>query len=234
MLKLCNTYRWGFIIVLLLVLGLPVSNSTPPVQAQGNLNPGIIPNNAKYQKLSALWWQWALSAPAAVNPVVDLTGVYCAQGQGVFSNNVWFLAGTFGGPATRTCTIPPGQTLFFPVLNILFGFPFDCNPASACDVDLLRAQAAAAMDNPILLEASIDGIPVQELSSYRAISPVLGVMLPVGNVIGLAPGTYSPEVSDGYWLLVTPLNKGSHTIHFKGINNLNFETEVTYHITVSH
>ena len=28
---------------------------------------------------TAEWWQWALGAPATVNPVDDTTGEFCAQ-----------------------------------------------------------------------------------------------------------------------------------------------------------
>jgi hypothetical protein len=44
--------------------------------------------------------------------------------------------------------------------------------------------------------------------------------------------TYVPAVADGYWLLVTPLTPGEHTIYFKGINNAGFTVEVTYFLTV--
>ena len=34
------------------------------------------------------------------------------------SGSVWFLAGIFGGgSATRTCAVPAGKALYFPVLN---------------------------------------------------------------------------------------------------------------------
>jgi hypothetical protein len=52
-----------------------------------------------YQKLAAAWWNWALQFPEATNPVVDATGEFCHLGQ---EGLVWFLAGTFGGAATRT------------------------------------------------------------------------------------------------------------------------------------
>ena len=31
--------------------------------------------------LTAEWWQWALSIPASVNPLVDTTGEHCLVGQ---------------------------------------------------------------------------------------------------------------------------------------------------------
>ena len=47
-----------------------------------------------FKKLSAEWWQWALSIPASVNPQRDGTGENAFVGQ---RGSVWFLAGSFSG-----------------------------------------------------------------------------------------------------------------------------------------
>src|SRR6202043_2144227 len=67
------------------------------------------------EQLTAEWWQWALSIPTSINPQLDTTGGNCMVGQ---RGSVWFLAGIFGGgSATRTCAVPEGTVLFFPVIN---------------------------------------------------------------------------------------------------------------------
>jgi hypothetical protein len=58
-------------------------------------------------------WQWAFSIPSAQNPIADPNGGDCTIGQ---RGSIWFLAG-FGGTTTRTCSVPAGLTLFFPVIN---------------------------------------------------------------------------------------------------------------------
>ena len=71
-----------------------------------------------FRDLSAQWWQWALSIPAAINPVSDTTGANCMVGQ---RGPVWFLAGSITGvPTVRTCTVPEGVPLFFPVINTVW------------------------------------------------------------------------------------------------------------------
>ena len=75
------------------------------------------PYGASYGEWGAAWWQWALAQPASANPLFDSTGEYCGAGQ---SGQVWFLAGTFGGSAERTCTVPAGRALLLPVLNIAY------------------------------------------------------------------------------------------------------------------
>src|SRR5262245_2009122 len=54
-----------------------------------------------FQKLSAAWWQWALSVPPGASPMFDTTGDKCMVGQ---HGSVWFLAGSYVGTVTRTCT----------------------------------------------------------------------------------------------------------------------------------
>src|SRR5439155_23432452 len=90
---------------------------TPAALAEG---PGVVPPAAHpyghtYSDWAARWWQWALAQPLSTNPVLDTTGANCAAGQ---SGRVWFLAGTFSaGTVSRSCTVPAGTALLFPVLN---------------------------------------------------------------------------------------------------------------------
>src|SRR5215211_1598771 len=62
--------------------------------------------NVTYSDWTARWWQWLTSIPLDRNPAADETGENCDEGQ---SGPVWFLAGTFGGPNERVCTIPAGK-----------------------------------------------------------------------------------------------------------------------------
>ena len=190
-----------------------------------------------YGEWSAEWWQWAYSIPAATNPILDTTGTNCTQKQ---SGPVFFLAGTSGGPAvTRSCTVPAGKALFFPILNALFGAAVgDCdptNPKVACNLADLRVLTAAAMDS-VTLKATVDGQPLGNLDQQRVQSPVLTITYPDKSITGVAKGTYTPNVSDGYWLLLPPLSPGKHTIYFKGVSTggpfKGAVVEVTYNLLV--
>jgi hypothetical protein len=70
--------------------------------------------------LSAEWQQWALSIPTPENPQIDTIGGKGVVGQ---RGSIWFLAGVFGplvgpgGTANRTCSVPEGKVLYFPVIN---------------------------------------------------------------------------------------------------------------------
>lgn len=189
--------------------------------AQGagpNSNPGILPIDSSpygqsYGQWSVRFWQWALSIPADRNPVADTTGDFFAEGQ---SGPVWF-CGTFGTSSERHATMPAGKALFMPVFNWIFGAGvYDCDPTVPgvpCDVPTLRALAAENLEKAVVLDVYIDGVPVQDVRSYRAISPTpFSVTYPENSVVGPPAGVYSPNVSDGYWLMLAPLPKGIHTI----------------------
>lgn len=208
------------IISALLLSALVLLLAAVPAQADSpNLNPGILPPNSTphdltYGDWTARWWQWVLSIPADRNPLTDATGEFCDEGQ---SGPVWFLAGTFETSAERSCTMPQGKHIFIPVFNWIFGSGvFDCDPTVPgveCDVEALQAAAAANTEAAEILEVTIDGKAVQNVSAYRAFSPEpFPITYPDNSVTGVPAGTYYPQVSDGYWLMLKPLKKGEHTI----------------------
>src|SRR5262245_13051857 len=65
----------------------------------------------KYGQLTAQWWQWILEQPQKGNPLLDTTGADAGNGQPRV--DVFFLAGTPSGTATRHITVPAGEALFF-------------------------------------------------------------------------------------------------------------------------
>ncbi|MDQ4017440.1 MAG: hypothetical protein M3129_02735 [Thermoproteota archaeon] len=209
------------------------NDTTITTDATSNINPGVYPPgsapyNLTYGEWGAKWWQWVLSLPQDINPLIDQTGEHCAQAQ---SGPVWFLAGTFGGSAERTCTIPEGKAILFPVLN---SGNVKTDP-SETEEDL-RVTTKEAVDNPAILEASVDGVPLHNLQNYRAESPVFNVTLSEGNIFGV-PELNSEAVSDGYWVMLEPLPVGDHSVNFRGADTAavagGLVTEVTYKLTIA-
>jgi hypothetical protein len=207
------------------------------------LQAGVVPAHAKphgksYGDWVAAWWQWVMSIPADRNPLTDETGEFAGEDQ---QGKVWFVPGTFGGSAERSYTVPRGAMLFIPVYNWIFGSGvFDCDPTvpgMPCDVDDLRAAAAANTEAAEFLSVTIDGASVENLRSYRAAPPQpFPITYPENSVTGVPAGTYYPQVADGYWLMLTPLSKGQHTIvvQAKASDTLvgPIEFTVIHHITV--
>ncbi len=88
-----------------------------PLPSQSN------PYGASYGTWGARWWSWAVSAPVGGNPIQDEDGSLCNLGQ---SGPVWFLAGNFGGTTVRSCDVPAGKSIFFPIVNFYVNYP--CPP----------------------------------------------------------------------------------------------------------
>jgi len=177
---------------------------------------------------SGEWWQFVLALPISENPLVDVTGEKCAVGQ---RGPVWFLMGSLGtDPVTRTCSIPEGTALFFPVINFV-----DIN-GSTQTADELRAEIAPCLDAVTQLLVEIDGQPVEKLSRARLKARAFDVTLPPGGFFG--PGTYSPAVDDGFYVMLKPLQPGNHTIHIQAARGGcplapgPFSQDITYRLTV--
>lgn len=212
----------------LLLLGVAVSGTAPALA--GNANPGVLPPGSRshgttYAELSGAWWQWALAGTTADNPVADTTGVNCGVRQ---SGSIWFLAGTFGGGVTRTCQVPSGKALFFPLVNTVWAN----DPGGAATVEELRELANADLAGATA-SAEIDGTSVAVTEDYLVESTVFDLALTADNVLGAPAGTYAPAVAAGFHLLLAPLSRGPHELHFEGCFANGFCVEATYHLIVS-
>ncbi len=189
--------------------------------------------------MTAQWWQFIGSIPTTVNPGLDPTGADCMVGQ---RGPVWFLAGTFsGGTAARTCSIPAGEALFFPIVNFVnINTPNVCGSGSAnMSADELRAQIAPFIDAATNLSVQLDGEPVEDLPRVK--SKVFAITFPADNIFNAACGgpgavpaaTYSPAVDDGFYVLLKPPKVGRHILHIHGeIPSISFVLDVTYDLTI--
>jgi hypothetical protein len=184
------------------------------------------------QSLDAQWWQWALSIPTLVNPQKDTTGQNAVVGQ---RGSVWFLAGVFGGgTATRTCSVPEGTELFFPVINgIGINTPGVCGSPQE-DVSDVQNDAANAIAGATNLSVTLDGKQIKNLQHLQS---VFAVALPEDNVFDstqcqVPAGIYSPAAGDGFYVRLDPLPVGPHTLRFHAKIPPKSEQDVTYNITV--
>lgn len=203
--------HWLAIIAILMVAREPaaMAEDTP-----GIIAPDGHPFGHSYGDWATQWTRWALGIPAARNPLIDTTGEFCDEDQ---SGPVWFLAGSLGQSVERTCTVPHNKALFLPVYTAVWGAgAFDCEPSVPgveCDIDDLRELAAGYAEAVDVLEVTIDGRPIANIRRYRASSPEpFAIDYPENSITGLPMGTYYPNVTDGYWLMLTPQSPGWHTI----------------------
>jgi hypothetical protein len=182
-----------------------------------NPNPGVVPPNAKaYGKTlaewNAEWWKWFLKIDTAVHPAL---GGDCAEGQ---SGKVFHIAADFLGGVGVPCTIPAGKAVFVPIVNV------ECStvepaPFFGADEEELTDCATCWGDHIVVdsLTMTLDGVPLEDLGAYRAVSPMFTFEYPADNIFGIAGGPSTGEsVGDGYWILLPPLSAGVHTLSYFG------------------
>lgn len=185
----------------------------PAVAAEWALPPGVSHQGRSPAQLTSLWWQWAQAVPENVNPLRDRTGAHCAEGQ---QGGVWFLGGGFGSSKIRrVCTLPRGKAVFFPIINMVYwrskeGGAFTC----------AQAKAHAALNNEAALDlfAELDGVPLPDAKQYRVSSEHCFDLF-AGMPESQRPFDAYPAATDGYWLLLKPLEPGRHFLRFGGRYN---------------
>lgn len=175
-----------------------VANDAAVAQAQSNGNagnPGVMPLQSHpagktYAEWSALWWQWAVKRPRFLSdgvtpagPLNDTDGHLCGLDQ---SGPVWYLA---AGPIgqTRTCHIPAGKFIFFPLIDAEWStneaqysareIGVNCPLGNGVTQDttlpdlLVCASALLGYPDGVIppspLTAKIDTLTVSNVSSYR-------------------------------------------------------------------
>jgi hypothetical protein len=219
-----------------------------------------------YGQWSAAWWKWSLQAPnVPSNPNADQNAgtldspevVDCAAGQ---SGPVWFLAGTTAiepySTAYRTCSIPAGKFLFFPVVD---GWNDNLNcphmPQGSFSADELANNVKVQTDQikPGSMKVTIDDGAVAGLydssTDFRASAGGFYYTLPADNWLS-APfcpddpfpaGTRPPKpgaFADGVYIMLAPLSIGTHHLHWEGAEGAGpisgaFSQNLSYTIVVT-
>jgi len=203
--KIVKPLRWLCLTLFFAIASVAVGAANPPAHAVLPIDQGV--GGESRSALTVRWWQWAASFQYAESPVSDKTGERCGAGQ---EGEVWFLAGTYGSaPTSRTCTVPAGKHLFFPLINYVV-MPQNCSGCLTCKAAV--ETAAKMTDGAMGLFAELDGKSLPSLTDHRVTSGQCFNLS--ARAVGSPP--IQPSASDGYWLLLPPLTKGRHTLRFGG------------------
>ena len=221
------------------------------------------PHGKSYATWIAAWWKWALETEASDSPLLDPNSSNCAAGDQ--PSGVRFLGGNFTGgasddPVERTCTIPSGTALFFPIVNAVWVSTPETVCSSADDwyntrpgdteydqgfLGFIGPTGVAPANDPGSLTLKIDGIAAKNLTNlYLQSNIFFDVALPEDNIFDGCPAMLlSPNVGWGYHVFLNPLPPGLHTIQWTADATLpyppfdpnqpvEFHQDVTYYLTV--
>jgi hypothetical protein len=197
-----------------LARAIPVALSlAAPALAETDLAALVVPPDGIVdgQPLTAYadrWWQWAYAMPQSESPIVDEVGSFCHLGQ---SGPVWFLAGGYGSSKIqRSCTIPSGRHLFFPIIN----FVQLAYPARMEDCPWMQAEAARNNDSFVYLKVFLDGEALEEPERFRLASvDCFDPFVRTPPQAGAPPDALA--ATDGYWIMLRPLPPGPHRLEFR-------------------
>jgi hypothetical protein len=192
----------------LLALAPPAAAETPFTLSTLIVEPDQAVAGLPLATYANFWWQWALSMPQSESPIVDQVGNFCGVGQ---SGPVWFLAGGYGSSKIRrTCEVPAGRHLFFPVINVVQ----IVYPATADTCPALKAEAAANNDTFVYLKVILDDEPLEKPQRFRIASQ--DCFDPFARTPAAAePPADALAATDGYWIMLQPLPPGPHRLEFR-------------------
>jgi hypothetical protein len=227
--------RLGTILILVACLALVLCAFAPgAMAAKGKTHgggayaqvipPKAMPGGQSYGDWSVGWWQWMFGQPAESCPNFDMTGEGFPWGQDR-KGRVLYLPGSWGGPATRSFTVPTGRMLFVPLINAAYVlFPGD--PVDWSFVTGFMATVTAA-------DLTVDG---RQMDLFRPAYQVglqapFQTWFPEENILGEAAGYYTCG-EDGYYAMLAPLSRGTHRVVVHGATNDGFSVDLIYNVTV--
>jgi hypothetical protein len=206
------------------------------------LDPSVPQFSKTYAEWGAEWWKWVYENPGPQHPLADTTGADCAVNQ---PTGMFFLAGTSGGVVTRTCTVPAGKPLFFPLINLA------ADNGGVPQADWMTDQALqdytknieGTTDLFLEIDGTVIGSTVAAFASYLTPMQKFAYTVPdtADNYYRKVGGTdfaglVDPSYTRGYYIMLAPPPAGTHTIHFKaGVGEVDaggFALEVTYNLTI--
>lgn len=202
--------RIGFVLLVVVTVLLVTASLA---SANWNANPRVLPPNARVQGMtnaewSVVWWQETFAIPASEHPGAGAPWTDCFVAR---VGNVGLGVAFFFTPSEPfACEMPPGTMLFLNVGAVECS-TVEAEPFYGSNEEELRA-CAQSFDLEDL-EASIDGVAVENLSSYVVTSPLYEFSFPEDNILGLPDAGSAESVAHGAFLMLPPLQPGKHTIH---------------------
>jgi hypothetical protein len=204
-------------------------------------------------RLQREWWQWAGSIALDANPLVDETGDFCEAGQ---RGPYWFLTGNGGGRTTRSCTVPKGVKLVFPVITT-FCYPeegFDDDASCiAYVIDVLKGFKRGNLtvqldgrDYPTEDVCEIAAAPGDHVVGApdhcriyrRANRTLFNFVINKSGFYLSEPGVWRANAANGVWAVIdtASLSAGEHRIRIRAVGKPDAVIpylNVVYHLTVA-
>jgi hypothetical protein len=135
--------------------------------------------------------------------------------------------------------IPQGKALFFQLFGVESS-SIEAPPFYGSTADDQAAIAQYWADHIVDPFCEVDGVPLSNITAYRVQSPQINIAVPAPWILGEAGGKGTSS-GDGYFVFLSPLAPGEHTLHYGGTVffkkgqdpiELRDGIDMTYNITV--
>jgi hypothetical protein len=140
----------------------------------------------------------------------------------------------------RSCQIPFGRSLFFPLFVVEVS-DLEAPPFYGAKADEQASAVNYFVAHLTGLFCAVDGIPLANVADFRVRSPSIAFTAPAHWIQGTVGGQGS-VTGGGYFVLLSALAPGPHTLHFGGTFEMKWpedptdmqgRIDMTYHINVT-
>lgn len=179
------------------------------------------PHGQSLTELATAWNYWAWST-AEDNP---LLAVRCEQSP--TDPRIWFLPVSLGGEMENVCSVPAGSFL------VMSPGALECSniepePFFGASPEDLQACVEEGFELLSYVEVTVDGRTTSDLEDYALTTNL--ITLPPNNLLSEDSGW---SLTKGYFVLVRPLSRGTHTLHaYAEFEEFAFTAGITYTIIV--
>ena len=198
--------------------------------------PAEQPYGKTYTQWSVEWMKLFVSFNCDNNPWAFADKALFYQ-----TGSVYFLAGLNTAGASVNITVPEDKAIFFPLTNYINDYPCpDPNfvPAAGQSLKDFLTQGITDFKNGISgLAVEVDGVPISDPASYWFQSDLFEFtgnpdLATVCQFDACITGTPQSAVTGGYYMMLKPLSRGAHTVHYHSVTWGNFTQDGTFNITV--
>ena len=187
-------------------------------------------HGSSYAEWAEAWWTWTLETPVLLpsnsHPILDDGNVDCSIGQ---DGHVWFLTGKNvpGEEARRSCSVPTGTALFFPLFNYLY-LNYATDPTLTPEFCADFTDYVVGSLGKVTITALLDGKPLKKNAVQFEESEIFSVQMPEPTATETNLMAYAGETEDhfvdwvasancdfGWYGYVEPLSVGHHILQWK-------------------
>lgn len=199
--------------------------------------PSAHPYGKSYEEWAVAWFQVFMGFNCDENPWSNPDYALFYQ-----TGPVYFLAGLNTVGASKDIAVPHGKAILFPLTNYINDYPcpaqYNFEPAPGQSLEDFLSQGIVDFNNNVTeLSVEVDGASISNPDAYKFISDLFYFtgdpdLATVCQFDVCVTGESQPAVCGGPFMMLKPLSKGTHTVHYHSLTWGTYAQDGTFNITV--